>query len=355
MATVALRLARGMLDQAGREWALSFFCSRERPPDLADSAARFILSPHRHEIAIKFCWLPAVEADSDLEAVLYPYWPLPPRRRRGAPPAAMFIHDLAFRLRPNEVPWQQRLYMGKLVLPALRRAMAVLVPSDTTRRDLLECFPALGLDSRVHVVPLASGLQGVEAGPIPSGLEPGFILAVGTIEPRKNYSRLLAAHRLLRARRQVPPLVVVGKVGWAYGRALEELQHDPHVRQMGHLDDPTLLALYRNAGLLAFPSLYEGFGLPLLEAMHEGLPALIGKAGSLPELAGGAALAVDPTDVESIAGGLEKLLDDRALRQRLADQGRSRAAAYSWEATARQTFNVLRSSHRSTPVGLPPP
>jgi glycosyltransferase involved in cell wall biosynthesis len=107
------------------------------------------------------------------------------------------------------------------------------------------------------------------------------------------------------------------------------------------VDDPTLRALYRAAAVLALPSLYEGFGLPLLEAMSEGLPALAGSAGALPTLAGDAALLVDPLDVDAIADGLGRLLEDEPLRKRLAAAGRERAARYSWGAAAAATWEVL--------------
>lgn len=340
MVTVATELSRSLLEQSG-ERELVVFASRERPPGFETSPASCFLSPYRHEVANKLRWLPAVEADAALAAVLYPYWPCPPRRRAGAPPAAMFVHDLAFRVRPDEVPWQQRAYLGSVMAAALRRAAAVLVPSSATRQDLLDHYPLAGLDARVHLVPEASGLAAVEPASLPAGLSPGFLLAVGTIEPRKNYPRLLAAYRLLKERGLNVPLVVAGRVGWAYGNALEELRAEPGVRLLGHVDDGTLRALYRSAAVLAFPSLYEGFGLPLLEAMAEGLPAVVGAAGGLLELAGDAALVVDPLDVEAIAGALATLLEDPELRQRLAAAGQRRAAAYSWSAAAAATWRVL--------------
>jgi glycosyltransferase involved in cell wall biosynthesis len=340
MVTVAVGLTGAMLAAGDRR--LTLFCSRERPPALAGAgAARAVLSPYRHEVLNKLRWLPAVEADAGLDAMFYPYWPCPPRRRPAAPPAAMVVHDLAYRVRPGEVPWQQRVYMGSIMAAALRRAGAVLTPSEATRRDLLERYPLPGLEARVRVVREGRSLDGVEPGPLPEGVEPGFLLAVGTIEPRKNYPRLLAAYRLLKARGGAPPLVVVGRVGWAYGRALEELRAEPGVRLLTGVDDPGLRGLYRAAAALAFPSLYEGFGLPLLEAMAEGLPALAGDAGALPELAGDAALLVDPRDVEAIAGGLERVLGDSELRARLAEAGPRRASSYTWEAGAAAALESL--------------
>lgn len=342
MLTVAVGLTGAMLAAAGGERRYTLFCSRERPPGLGDgAAARAVLSPHRHEVLNKLRWLPAVEGEAGLEAMLYPYWPCPPRRRAGAPPAAMFVHDLAYRVRPAEVPWQQRVYMGSIMAGALRGAGAVLTPSEATRRDLLEHYPLAGLAERVRVVPEGRSLDDVEPGPLPEGLEPGFLLAVGTIEPRKNYPRLLAAYRLLKARGGAPPLVVAGRVGWAYGSALRELGAEPGVRLLTDVDDAGLRGLYRGAGALAFPSLYEGFGLPLLEAMAEGLPALVGDAGALPELAGDAALLVDPRDVEAIADGLRRVLGDGELRARLSDAGRRRSAGYTWNTAARAALEVL--------------
>ena len=114
------------------------------------------------------------------------------------------------------------------------------------------------------------------------------------------------------------------------------------MRYLGHVDEPTLSALYESASVLAFPSLYEGFGLPLLEAMSRGKPAVVGTAGSLPELAMGSAITVKPEDIDAIAGALERLLADSDLRQKLGDEGRRRAAGYTWTRAAELTLGVLR-------------
>jgi glycosyltransferase involved in cell wall biosynthesis len=349
MLTVAVELTRALVAARGDDEYI-LLCSRERPPALAGLDCEAVLSPYRHELALKTRWLPAVEAQLDCDAILYPYWPSPPLRRLHAPPAAIFVHDLAFKLRPGEVPWQQRLYMGAVLGRSLRNAAAVLVPSEATRRDLLASYPITGLRSKISVV--AEGVSPeAPPGPLPSRLEPGFILAVGTIEPRKNYPRLISAYRHLRResvpllvgdRPGVPELVIAGRPGWAYGDTLVKIKAERGVRYLGHVDDATLSALYRSASMLAFPSLYEGFGLPLLEAMAHGLPAVVGNAGSLPELADGAAIVVDSEDVRSIAAGIERLLSDARLRETLSAAGRERAAQFTWERSASATRDVLR-------------
>jgi glycosyltransferase involved in cell wall biosynthesis len=231
--------------------------------------------------------------------------------------------------------------MGSVLGPALRDAAAVLVISETTRDDLLSCYPLPGLEKRVVVMPL--GVTPLPpAGLLPAGLEPGYILAVSTVEPRKNYPRLLAAYRQLRSRIDVPPLVIAGRPGWAYGDTLRQIAAEPGVRYLDHIDGADLTALYESAAVLAFPSLYEGFGLPLLEAMAHGLPAVIGNVGALPEVANGASILVDPEDVSSIASGLERLLADAALREKLSAAGRRRAADFSWTRAAATTIEVLR-------------
>ena len=345
MVTVATELTRALvIDRDGDDYTL--LCSRERPPNLRPIDCQAVLAPYRHELALKLRWLPVVETQVGAGAILYPYWPSPPRRRRGAPPAAVFVYDLAFRLRPAEVPWQQRMYLGSVLKPALVDAQAVLVISDKTRQDLLDCYPLPGLESKTTVVPLGVSTP-APAGPLPAGLDPGFLLAVGTIEPRKNYPRLLAAYRDLRARTSAPQLVIAGRPGWAYGDTLDRIRSEPGVTYLGHVDEPTLSALYESAGALAFPSLYEGFGLPLLEAMARGLPAVVGATGALPELAEGAAVLVDPEDVASIEAGLDRVLTDTELRGRLRAASMERARDFTWQRAATVTRSILRKIARA--------
>src|SRR6202521_1718873 len=351
MITVAIELSKALVARREKDHIV-LLCSRERPQALDGLDCEAVLSPYRHEVNLKMRWLPAVEPKLESDAILYRYQPSPPFRLHDAPPVGIFVHDRAFRLPPQEVPWQQRAYMGTILGLALRNAAAVLVPSEATRRDLIDLYKIPGLESKINVI--AEGVPSpVGAGPLPEGLEPGFILAVGTVEPRKNYPRLLAAFRQLRGRQGslpfiingrpgVPQLVIAGRPGWAYGDALERIAAEPGVRYLGHVDEATLTALYQSASVLAFPSLYEGFGLPLLEAMCRGLPAVIGEAGALHELARGSAITVEPEDVDAIAGALERLLSDAKLRQALGDEGKRRAADFTWDKAAEQTLAVLR-------------
>src|SRR5205809_792013 len=350
MLTVAVELSKALIEGRSQD-EFVLLCSRERPESLRELDCEAVLSPYRHELVLKSRWLPAMDPKLEADAILYPYWPGPPFRRNGAPPAAILVHDLAFRIRPREVPWQQRLYFRATLPPALRQAAAVLVPSESTRRDLLQLYRIPGLEEKVEVI--AEGVpSAVTAGPLPEGVDPGFVLAVGTVEPRKNYPRLLAAYRHLRGRGSlpfiingrpgVPQLVIAGRAGWAYGDTLQRIAAEPGVRYLGHVDEPTLAALYESASVLAFPSLYEGFGLPLLEAMSRGVPAVVGAAGALPELAVGAAISVNAEDITAIAGALERLLADEALRQKMGAEGKRLARGYTWANAAERTLDVLR-------------
>src|SRR5260370_7981229 len=181
MLTVAVELSRALVAKGkGDDFVL--LCSRERPESLKDLDAEAFLAPFRQEVALKTRWIPAIEPKLESDAILYPYWPSPPLRRAGAPPAAIFVHDLAFRVRPAEVPWQQRLYFRTILPPALRSAAAVLVPSESTRRDLLNLYPIPGLEQKAEVIP--EGVpQPVTPAPLPDCPHPAFVLPLATLHP----------------------------------------------------------------------------------------------------------------------------------------------------------------------------
>jgi alpha-1,3-rhamnosyl/mannosyltransferase len=166
---------------------------------------------------------------------------------------------------------------------------------------------------------------------------------VGTLEPRKNLPRLVKAFASLPAEvREDRLLVLVGALGWDTSETVGALRrHSELVRPVGHVPDEELRALYRGAELFAYPSLYEGFGLPVLEAMASGTPVLTSRSSSLPEVGGDAAIYVDPFDIESIGLGLREALGRPARLAELAARGLERARSFSWEHTAAKTLGLL--------------
>jgi glycosyltransferase involved in cell wall biosynthesis len=250
------------------------------------------------------------------------------------------VHDLGFHHHPETYPAAGRRFHERATRIVVAEAARVLVPSAATARDLADLY---GLEpARVAVTPL--GVEPPSApDPAPArrllaelGVRGPFLLAVGTLEPRKNLRRLLGA--FADAAEDLPDhyLVVAGPVGW--GPALRPTYESVRVKLAGPVDDATLHGLYAAADGLAYPSLYEGFGLPVLEAMAHGTPVLTSDRSSLPEVAGEAALLVDPTDRAAISAGLVRLVGDQALRDRLAAAGPRRAAGFTWPATAAATW-----------------
>jgi glycosyltransferase involved in cell wall biosynthesis len=234
----------------------------------------------------------------------------------------------------------------RLTLPiAVRRAAGFICISEATRRALEERFPATR--GRAVTIPLGAAAEFYDASPGDTaetyGLEPGYVLAVGTLEPRKNLPRLVEAFvSLPESVRGGRRLVLAGGRGWSIAE-LDAIvrRHRDHVRLLGFVPDGELPGLLAGAAVFAYPSLAEGYGLPVAEAMAAGAPVLTSDRSSLPEVAGDAAVLVDPTDVDAISAGLERLLEDEALRRDLAERGRRRAASLTWEHAARRTLEYL--------------
>jgi glycosyltransferase involved in cell wall biosynthesis len=309
--------------------------------------------------------VPTVELGAGIRR-LYPSWnllgrpPLPPELSSldvlhatspvAVPPPGpdqrlvVSVHDLAFRLFPSLYPraWRTLFRLG---LRRLASADAVIAVSRHTALDVVRL---VGVEpARIHVVPLAASLP-------PGDLDPGsvldrlriprpYVLFVGTLEPRKNLVRLVRAYRRI-AQRRPHALVLVGPLGWRSERLHRELAvpGPGHVVITGHVAEDELDALYRGASAFVYPSLYEGFGLPVLEAMARGVPTVTSSSSSLPEVAGDAALLVDPRSARDLTSAMERVLDDADERARLSAAGRVRAAGFSWERTARMTLDVYR-------------
>lgn len=258
-------------------------------------------------------------------------------------PSVVTVYDLSFLLFPKAFKPANRIYLAATTRAAARRARRVLTISEHARRDIVrllnvpeECvdvtYPAV--EDRYRRLPEDE----VEAFRSARGLPEAFVLTLGTLEPRKNLVGLLRAFARLSKPR--PPLYVAGGSGWHVSPIFETVRQlgiTDEVHFLGFVPEDELPLWYNAARLFAFPSLYEGFGLPVLEAMACGAPVITSTAASLPEVAGKAALLVPPQDIDRIAQEMARVLDDSQLRMELRAAGRIQASRFSWRAMTDQT------------------
>jgi glycosyltransferase involved in cell wall biosynthesis len=256
-------------------------------------------------------------------------------------PAVPIVYDLVT-FEPAMRPNRRSAVIERLTLGAcMRRAAAVIAISQATADTLAARFPAVASRTTVALLGTSPALADtVPEEPLP---DPGFVLAVGTLEPRKNLPRLVAAYGELDPATQARhPLVVVGALGWETGETLDALRSlGERAILLGHVSDAALAELYRRCSVFCYPSLGEGFGLPVLEAMAAGAAVLTAANSSLPEVGGDAVEYSDASDVASIASGLQRLLDYPARRAELGALALERAREFSWARFAEQTLAVL--------------
>ncbi len=257
------------------------------------------------------------------------------------------VHDLAFELYPGMYPrtWRTLYRLG--LRAAVRRADAIVTPSRNTAEDLLS---RTKVDpDRLHVVPLAASLEAGAEDPEESlsrlRIPRPYVLFVGTLEPRKNLVRLVRAYRRVAATGLPHALVLAGPLGWHHQSLHREiaLPGPGEIAMTGGLGEAQLDALFRGADAFVYPSLYEGFGLPVIEAMARGVPTVASNTSSVPEVSGHAALGVNPRSVREIAQAIETVLTDRDLAEKLSLRGRARSERFSWDETARLTLQVYET------------
>jgi len=277
-----------------------------------------------------------------------PDFVLPPTRAR----TILTVHDLSFLRVPECFNANLRIYLEEAVPRSVRRADLVLADSKSTKRDLVGLLGAN--PARVKVVypgvderfcPIANGVV-LEEVRTRYGLPQRFVLSLGTLQPRKNFSRLIEAYSLLVTHYLSLKLVIVGGKGWFYDEIfakVRELGLEGRVIFPGFIAEEDLPALYSLAELLVFPSLYEGFGLPPLEAMACGVPVVTSNTSSLPEVVGDAGLMVQPTDVEGLAEAMGHALEDRALREKMIERGLRQARKFNWEKSARRLLRIYNA------------
>jgi glycosyltransferase involved in cell wall biosynthesis len=271
-----------------------------------------------------------------------------PPHRTGAD--IITVHDLSFLVVPECAEPKLAAFLSRTVPAAVRRADRIIAVSNQTRQDLVHLLNVPeskivvahnGVDERFRVATMDEEPALRHKLSLPSR----FILHVGTLEPRKNLKRLVEAYGLLAPLYNGEiALVLAGRRGWLYEPVIEAAEqvnrNGGRVVFVDYVDEDDLPLLYCMAEAFAYPSLYEGFGLPAAEAMAAGTPTLVSTDGALAEVAGEAALAVDPKSVESIAGGLRRLIDDEDLREKLAVEGPKQVAQFTWEASAQKVLNV---------------
>lgn len=262
------------------------------------------------------------------------------------------IHDMTFLTHPQFHTDENRSFCMVQSLRAARLADAIICVSQATAEDVRR-YLHVPLD-RLFVVPEAAGPEftrltdsrRIAETLLRLGITENYLLFVGSVEPRKNLTTLLDAFARLRRKARRPEwLVIAGGAGWrneGIFQRVKDLKLDDVVRFVGYVSTEDLVVLYNACRAFVYPSLYEGFGLPVLEAMSCGAPVVTSRVSSLPEVAGDAALLVDPHDTDAVVEAISALLDDAGLRHSMRAKGLDRAAHFSWEQTARLTLEVYR-------------
>ena len=247
------------------------------------------------------------------------------------------IHDLTYKRFPELLQKETLENLERHMTREIALADAIICVSESTRRDLLAFYEVD--PSRVHAI--HSGLGELpEPYPVP-GLPQKYILFVSTIEPRKNLDVLLDAFDEIRDVYD-GSLVVAGRIGWKAEETAQRMRGE-RVVHLDYLPPAQLAHVYRHADVFVFPSIYEGFGFPLLEAMAQGVPSIAARSSSLPEIGGDATVYFDPQNARELADALRRVLGDENLRRDLIDRGRARAAQFRWDKAAEDTLRVIRS------------
>ena len=256
-------------------------------------------------------------------------------------PAVVTLHDLCHLRYPHMFTISQKSWRSYMGLLSLKRAKRIICVSEFTKNEAIKILNIPGDKMRV----VHSGVRPKNDrfnDKLPSPVKVPYILSVGTLQPRKNFARLIKAFLIMKKRGLTHKLVIAGGKGRLHHLMLNEIKglDISQVIFTGHVADSSLAALYENADALVCASLYEGFGFPPLEAMSYGTPAVVSHASSLPEVCGDAVCYVDPYDVDDIADGIYKVLTDKSLRNELIQKGFERINFFTWEKAARETLEI---------------
>jgi glycosyltransferase involved in cell wall biosynthesis len=271
-------------------------------------------------------------------------------------PVVLTVHDICYATNPEWFSARDLRVLSTMVPRSIRRAAHVITVSQDARRQIIEYYrvpeakiSAIYNGPGAGAEPITPAAARQELSVMGLDLDRPFLLTVGNLQPRKNLVRLLEAFgELVTRRRHDIDLVIVGPKRYRAEEVIKAAGPVAHrVHFTGYVTDRQLAAAYRCSRVFVLPSLYEGFGLPALEAMAHGVPVACSKAGALPEVCGDAAVMFDPMSVQSITDAVDRLLKDQTVRQRLSNAGPTQAAKFSWKKTAEQTLNVYEQVVRS--------
>ncbi|MBT4917172.1 glycosyltransferase family 4 protein [Candidatus Peregrinibacteria bacterium] len=261
------------------------------------------------------------------------------------------VHDLVAFLFPQKHNFKATLIEKICLKRAAKRASKIITVSSNTASDLQDKFQTPS--KKIEVIPCAGNEaykkinhQELTAFAKKTNLPKKFFLAVGTIEPRKNYKKLIEAFSIISERNPDYNLIIVGKNGWQFEEVYEEIQQkylQKKVHILGYLSGKSLVNLYNLAEAFVFPSVYEGFGIPPLEAMMCGCPVVASYSSSIPEVVGDSALLIDPKSAESIASAMLKIIKDEELAEKLTNKGLQQAKKFSWEKSSKELLNIFKS------------
>ncbi len=259
-------------------------------------------------------------------------------------PQVMTIHDLTTFLYPSHRGKEVSGRLSKRALEAAKKVKRIIAVSKATATDVKKFLKVES--SKIEVIYPGNSKMPTASNSLPEGLKAkSYLLYVGTIEPRKNLIGLLKAYELLDKRLQEKyPLIICGAKGWNTGKIWQtynRLKSKANIKFMGYLPDSILAKLFQEASIFVYPSVYEGFGLPVLEALGCGIPVITANCSSLPEVTGKAAVLINPSEPKTIAKAIQRLLGDSKIRLALGQKGRLQAKKFSWEKAAKETLRIL--------------
>lgn len=314
-----------------------------------DRCAFFSFSLYRivwNLLPIPYSWF----FGKDTDVTLFFNYYIPPG---GKGKCITIFHDMAYKVFPETVRSRTKMMLDSNMEQACRRADAILTVSEFSKSEILKYFPVD--PDKITVMPLGIRTERFHIGYTEEQkaavrdqyhLPEEYLLYLGTLEPRKNIVRLVEAYGALKQKKpDIPPLILAGRKGWMYDSIfvrIQELGLEDSVWSTGYVDNEAVPILIAGAEAFLFPSIYEGFGMPPLEAMACGTPVLTSQVSSLPEVAGDCAVLVDPFSVESIEEGIRQLVENPALRRELSEKGRKRAAQFTWNRSAGIVSDVMK-------------